>query len=76
MVIVAQPQNEGTLYVKPWFHVKIKHWNTPKFFEIILFHFMMEPRLKFKKIGRSTDGGGLGLKFFKILFNMEPRLNT
>ena len=27
------------------------------------------------KIGRSTDGGGSGMKFFKILyFNMEPRL--
>jgi len=28
---------------------------------------MMEPRLKFKKkLGRSTDGGGLGPKIFKI----------
>jgi len=33
----------------------------------MLFHFMMEPRLKFKKIGRSTDGGGSGLKFFKMI---------
>jgi len=29
-----------------WFHVKIKHQNIIKFFKIILFHFMMEPRLK------------------------------
>ena len=29
---------------------------------------MMEPHLKFKKnVGRSTDGGGSGLKFFKII---------
>jgi len=29
------------------------------------------------KIGRSTDGGCSGMKFFKIIyFNMEPRLNT
>jgi len=28
---------------------------------------MTEPRLKQKKIGRSTDGGGSGLKFFKII---------
>jgi len=28
---------------------------------------MMEPRLKFKNVGRSTDGGGSGLKFFKII---------
>jgi len=27
----------------------------------------MEPRLKLKKIGWSTDGGGSGLKFFKII---------
>jgi len=27
---------------------------------------MMEPRLKFK-IGRSTDSGGWGMKFFKII---------
>jgi len=30
-----------------------------------------------KKLGRSTDGGGSGLKFFRIFyFNMEPRLYT
>ena len=28
---------------------------------------MMEPRPKFKKIGRSMDGGGSGLKFFKMI---------
>jgi len=28
---------------------------------------MMEPRLKFKKLGRSADGGGSGLNFFKII---------
>jgi len=29
---------------------------------------MMEPHLKFKKkLGWSTDGGGLGLNFFKII---------
>jgi len=28
---------------------------------------MMEPHLKFKKLGRSTDGGGSGLKFFGIV---------
>ena len=28
------------------------------------------------KNGRSTDGGGSGLKFFKFYFNMEPRLNS
>jgi len=28
---------------------------------------MMEPRLKYKKIGLSTDGDGSGLKFFKII---------
>jgi len=28
---------------------------------------MMEPGLKYKKIGRSTDGGGWCLKFFKII---------
>jgi len=35
---------------------------------------MMEPRLNKKKIGRWTDVGSSGLKFFKIFFNMEPRL--
>jgi len=28
---------------------------------------MMEPRLKYKKLGRSTDDGGSDLKFFKII---------
>ena len=28
---------------------------------------MMEPRLKLKKLGRSTDGGSSGLKFFEII---------
>ena len=38
---------------------------------------MMEPRLKYNKLGRSTDGGGSGLKFFKYFyFNMAPRLNA
>ena len=32
-----------------------------------MFYFKIEPRLKLKKIGRSTDGGGWGLKFFKII---------
>jgi len=40
-----------------------------KLFKITLVRFMMEPRLKFKKkqLARSTDGGGWGLKFFKII---------
>jgi len=32
------------------------------FSKIILFHFMMEPRVKENILGRSTDGGGSGLK--------------
>jgi len=28
---------------------------------------MMEPRLKYKNLGRLTDGGGSGLKFLKII---------
>jgi len=35
-----------------------------------------EREFTFAKIGRSTDGGGSGLKFSKIYFNMEPRLNV
>jgi len=45
-----------------WFHVKIK------FFKIILFHFKRGSMLKYNYLGRSTDGGGWGLKFFKIIF--------
>jgi len=42
---------------------------------MILFHFMMEARAEIKKtLGWTTDGGGSGMKFFKIiLFNVEPR---
>jgi len=37
---------------------------------------MTESRLKLN-IGPSTDGGGSGLKFFKIIFlNMESRLTV
>jgi len=28
---------------------------------------MMEPRLKLKKLGWSTNGGSSGMKFFKII---------
>jgi len=34
----------------------------------------MEPRSEIKKIGWATNGGGWGMKFFKIYFNMEPGL--
>jgi len=33
----------------------IKHWNTFKFFKIILFHFMMEPHLKKRRRPASAD---------------------
>ena len=36
----------------------------------MLFHFMMELYAWNKKIGRSTDGGGSSLKFFK---NNKPQ---
>jgi len=29
---------------------------------------MMKPRAEIKKIGRATNGGGWGMKFFKKLF--------
>ena len=37
---------EQFYFISEWFLVKIKHWNILKFFKIIVFHFMMEPRLK------------------------------
>jgi len=38
---------------------------------------MMQPRAGIKKkLGRTHDGSGSGMKFFKNYFNMEPRLNV
>ena len=47
-----------------WFHVKIRHWNSLKFFKIIL---GMVPCWNKIILGQSTDVGALGLKFFKII---------
>ena len=47
-----------------WFHVKIKKI---KFFKIIFISFHDGTMPEIKKLGRSTDGGGWGMKFFKII---------
>jgi len=51
-------------HFKAWFHVKIKHWNSVKFFKIIL---DMVPCWNKNILGWSTNGGGSALKFFKII---------
>jgi len=44
-----------------------KTLNILKFFKIIFISFRDGTTPEIKKIGRSTDGGGSGMKFFEII---------